>query len=133
MVHYVSAYLVALAIFLIIDGIWLGLVARNFYVSRMGDLLLDRPRFFVAFLFYAIFVAGMVYFAIGGGLNGAGWQGAAFDGGLFGFFAYLTYNATNLATLKGFDPVVAVVDTFWGATLGAAVSGLTVAIVSAFL
>ena len=124
--RYVAAYLIALAIFLVLDGLWLGLVARGFYMSRIGDLILDQPRWGVAALFYALYVVGLVYFAVSTGLDPARPAGAARTGGRFGFFAYLTYNATNLSTLKGYSAVVAAVDTTWGTVMGAAVAGLTV-------
>lgn len=128
---YLSAYAVALVLFLILDGLWLGLVARTFYTSRIGDLMLDQPRWGVAVVFYALYVVGLVYFAISGAMQPANWQGATLNGALFGFFAYLTYNATNLSVFKGYDAVVAVVDTSWGTFVGAVVAGGTVLILSA--
>ncbi len=56
----------------------------------------------------------------------AGPQGALIDGALYGFFTYLTYNATNLAVLRDYDAAVAIVDTIWGTVLGSAVSVTTV-------
>lgn len=129
---YVSAYGVALVIFLVLDFLWLGVVAKSFYAARMGDLMLDHPRWGAAAIFYLLYLIGLVYFAISGGFAGAGWAIAARDGALFGFFTYLTYNATCLSVLKGFDPAVAVVDTLWGTAMGAIVSGATVLIVTAF-
>lgn len=129
---YAYAYGLALLIFLVLDFIWLGFVARGFYAARMGELLLERPKLGVALLFYVIYVVGLVYFAISAGLEAGSWRIAAFNGALFGFFTYLTYDATNLAILKGYDPVVALVDTLWGTLLGAVVSGATVAILAAF-
>jgi uncharacterized membrane protein len=95
-------------------------------MSRIGDLILDQPRWGVAALFYALYVVGLVYFAVSTGLDPARPAVAALNGGLFGFFAYLTYNATNLSTLKGYSALVAAVDTTWGTIMGAAVAGLTV-------
>ncbi len=127
---YASAYGIALVIFLVMDAVWLGIVARGFYMARIGDLILDQPRWGVAAVFYAIYIVGLVYFAISVGMAERSWQTAAFNGALFGFFAYLTYNGTNLAVLRGYDGVVAVVDTLWGASVGAIVAGGTVAILS---
>ena len=124
--RYAQAYGIALVIFLILDGIWLGLVARTFYTSRIGDIMLDQPRWGVAAIFYAIYVMGIVYFAVQAGLAQSSWTTAAFNGALFGFFSYLTYNATNLSVIRGYDGVVAVVDTLWGASVGAVVAGGTV-------
>jgi uncharacterized membrane protein len=120
---YATAYGVALVIFLIMDALWLGVVARGFYTSRMGELLLDQPRWGVAAIFYALYIVGLVYFAIVPGMASGSWVTGAFNGALFGFFAYLTYNATNLSVLRGYDPVVAVVDTSWGTIMGAVVAG----------
>jgi uncharacterized membrane protein len=128
---YATAYGVALVIFLAIDALWLGLVAKSFYMERMGDLMADQPRWGVAVVFYAVYVIGLVYFAISIGMESGDWRGAALNGALLGFFCYLTYDATNLAVLKGYDPVVAVVDTVWGAVISGFTSGATVAILNA--
>jgi len=127
----IAAYFVALAIFLALDALWLGVVARNFYASRMGSLMLEQPRWGVAVLFYLLFIVGLIYFAIASHLIAGDWRSAALNGALFGFFCYLTYDATNLAVVKGFDTTLALVDTLWGTVLGAVVSGATVAVVSA--
>jgi uncharacterized membrane protein len=42
------------------------------------------------------------------------WFLAAGRGGLFGLVAYATYDLTNLATLKGFPTILAVMDLSWG-------------------
>ena len=127
---YASAYLVALVLFLALDAIWLGLVARGFYTGRMGPLMADPPRWGVAAVFYLLFVLGLVYFGISQHLAAGDWRNAALNGALFGFFCYLTYDATNLAVVKGFDGLLAVVDTTWGTFLGGFVAGATVAIVN---
>ena len=36
-------------------------------------------------------------------------------GAMFGFFAYATYDLTNLATLKGWSVGIALLDLAWGA------------------
>ena len=101
--RYLPAYGTALVVFLILDGLWLGLIARVFYMDRMGSLMADPPRLGVAAVFYAVFVVGLVYFAISGSLASGDWKTAALHGALFGFFCYLTYDGTNLAVLKGYD------------------------------
>lgn len=125
---YAPAYGLALLIFLLLDFLWLGFVARSFYVSRIGEMMLDRPKWSVAGVFYALYVIGLIYFAVSAGLEAGNWRIAAVNGALFGFFTYLTYNATNLSVFKGYDPLVAVVDTLWGTVIAAVVSGTTAAI-----
>jgi uncharacterized membrane protein len=126
------AYVVALIVFLAIDLTFLGYVARSFYVERMGSLMADQPRWGIAFIFYALYVAGLLYFVVLGALEGGNWTSAALNGALFGFFCYLTYDMTNLAVMKGYDPVLAVVDTIWGTVLTGTVAAITVALVSRF-
>ena len=42
---------------LICDGIWLGLIARNFYRDQLGALMLPSPNLAVGALFYLFFAA----------------------------------------------------------------------------
>jgi uncharacterized membrane protein len=115
--QYLAAYLATAAIFLFIDFLWLGYIAKTFYFSRLGDLLLDKPNLGVAAIFYAVYVIGVVIFAVGPALKSGSWQTALVYGALFGFFCYATYDMTNLATLKGWPVSVAIVDVIWGTVL----------------
>jgi uncharacterized membrane protein len=125
------AYIVALVLFLIFDGVWLGLAARSLYVPRIGSMMLEQPRRGAAAIFYLLYPAGLVYFAVAAGWQNGSWQTAALDGAILGFIAYLTYNATNLSIMRGYDGVIAAVDTAWGAVASAVASGGAVAILLA--
>ncbi|NWG46939.1 MAG: DUF2177 family protein [Alphaproteobacteria bacterium] len=113
------AYAGSLIAFLAIDYLWLTRVALDFYRSRIGELLLERPNLAVAGLFYLFYVVGVVVFAVGPALKAGDWRLALAYGALFGLIAYGTYDITNLATLKGWSPTVAVVDILWGGVLTA--------------
>ncbi len=115
--QYLAAYVVTAVIFLFIDFLWLGYIAKTFYFSRLGELLLDKPNLGVAAVFYAVYVIGIVIFAVGPALQSGSWKTALLYGALFGFFCYATYDMTNLATLKGWPVTVAIVDTIWGTVL----------------
>jgi len=131
-VKYAVAYIAAMAVFLVLDFIWLGHVAKNFYWSRMDGLLLDQPRLGVAAVFYVIWVAGLVWFALVPAMTSGSLATALVNGALFGLFTYITYNGTNLAVLKGYDPVVAITDTSWGIFVGAFSSGAAFLALKAF-
>jgi uncharacterized membrane protein len=120
------AYAITAVGFFLIDFIWLSTMVNSFYKPRMAGLLLDTPRMGVAVLFYAIYVVGIVAFAVLPALREGGWTQAIWSGALLGFFAYATYDMTNLATLRGFSAEVAVVDMIWGTavTSAAAVIGV---------
>jgi len=115
--QYLAAYLATAAIFLLVDFVWLAYVAKNFYAARLGPLLLDKPNLTVAAVFYAIYVIGVVIFAVAPALQSGSWKTALIYGALFGLFTYGTYDMTNLATLKNWSVTVTVVDIIWGTVL----------------
>jgi len=114
------AYIATLVIFLTLDAIWLGTVAGSTYRQAIGHLMLDRPNFITAAVFYAIYVVGILIFAVMPALRRGQWTFALTHGALFGFFAYLTYDMRNLSTLKGWPLWLAALDTAWGTALTAA-------------
>jgi len=126
LISHLVLYAATLAIFLAIDIVWLKKVAAPMFRRHVGALMLEEPRMGVAALFYAAYCVGIVYFA---GAPAAGDPGAALrDGALFGLFAYGAYEATNLATLKGWTWRMAALDTAWGAVLTGVSAGLAVAL-----
>lgn len=108
------AYLSTVVVFFAIDFVWLNFVAQKFYNAQMGDLLKESFNMPVAAGFYLIYIVGIVIFAINPALKSGAWTTALIYGALFGFFCYVTYDLTNLSTMKGFPPLVAVVDIAWG-------------------
>jgi uncharacterized membrane protein len=70
-----------------------------------------------AFLFYFMYIAGIILFAVKPGLDAGSLAKAALWGALFGFFTYATYDLTNLATLREWPIKVVVVDILWGTLL----------------
>jgi uncharacterized membrane protein len=119
-------YLVVLVVFLAIDAVWLTTAARTVYRPEIGQLLRDQPNFVVAFIFYAIYAAGLLILVIWPQLDAPGITRAILYGAIFGLVAYATYDMTNLATMKGFTAKIAIIDMVWGTFLSAAVSGASV-------
>lgn len=119
-------YLLTLLFFFLIDMLWLGGLARGFYDRQIGFLRSERVNWAAALLFYFLFNLGLLLFAVSPALE-AGDAGLALQrGALFGFFTYMTYDLTNLATLKGWPARMVVVDILWGTVLCAAVAGVVV-------
>lgn len=116
------AYISGLIAFLFIDFIWLKYIALSFYREQIGHLMLDKPNLGIALLFYLFYVVGVVVLAVNPALEKGQWTTAVLYGGLLGFVAYGTYDITNLATLKTWPPIVAVVDMIWGTVLTASVA-----------
>ena len=110
-------YAATAAVMLVLDALWLGLVATTLYAQGIGHLMAEAPRLGVAALFYGLYPVGLVMFAVA---PAAGWRDAALKGALFGFFAYATYDLTNLATLKDWPTWLAALDVTWGTLVSAA-------------
>ncbi len=122
MTRYILLYAATVPVFFLIDLLWLGVVARDFYRSQVGSLMADPIVWPVAILFYLLFIAGLLFFAVRPALNAGTWTRALLLGGAFGFFAYMTYDLTNLATLRDWPAALTVVDIAWGTVLGATVA-----------
>lgn len=115
-------YLITLPIFICIDMLWLGLIARSFYVKEIGFLMKSNVNWIAAGAFYLLFTIGLVLFVISPALEKGSWTYALLFGALFGLITYATYDLTNLATVKDWPLVVTIVDLLWGAVLGGIVS-----------
>ncbi len=115
-------YLITVPIFFLIDLLWLGVLARDFYQRRLGYLMRPQINWSAAILFYFLFIIGIVLFAVKPALEVQSALRALILGALFGFFTYATYDLTNLATVKDWPLIVTVVDLIWGTVLCGAVS-----------
>lgn len=111
---YGIAYIATGLVFLAIDAIWLTVAAQRLYRPLMGDMLVESFRLAPAALFYFIYIAGIVVFAIAPAFSSDRWTTATSYGAFLGLFAYATYDLTNQATLKNWPVIVTVVDLGWG-------------------
>jgi uncharacterized membrane protein len=115
-------YFITLAVFFVIDMIWLGVVARGFYRRHLGSFMSPKVNWIAAMLFYLLFIVGLLVFVIRPALVGGVLLNALFYGALLGLISYATYDLTNLATMKDWPLIVTVVDLIWGTVLGGVVS-----------
>jgi uncharacterized membrane protein len=122
MMKVIYLYLLTIPVFFGIDMIWLGDVARGFYRTHLGHLLRPDVNWTAAIIFYLLYIIGILIFATMPALDKNSPLQAVLLGGLFGFFAYATYDLTNLATLKDWPVIVVWVDIAWGVVLTASVS-----------
>ena len=127
---FIKLYFIALPVFLGIDMIWLGLVAKGFYAKQVGFLMKTNINWTAAIIFYLLFIIGLVIFVITPALEKNSWQQALLLGALFGLISYATYDLTNLATIKDWPILVTFVDLFWGTIVAGSVSVITYFIAS---
>lgn len=116
------SYLLTFVVFLIVDMLWLGVIAKNIYQKYLGSFLSENVNWTAAIIFYLLFVVGILIFAIYPAVNKDSAFNAILMGALFGFFTYATYDLTNLATLKDWPLTIVFIDILWGTTLSAIVS-----------
>jgi len=119
---YLALYGLSALAFVAIDFVWLGLVAPGFYQKHLGHIL--RPEFLKvpAILFYAVFIAGVLVFAVLPGLAADSLVRTMALGAFLGFFAYATFDLTSMALIEGFPWIVVFVDLTWGTVLTASVA-----------
>jgi uncharacterized membrane protein len=122
---YLKLYALTVPVFFIIDLIWLGVVARGFYQKNLKYILSPNVNWTAAIIFYLMYIAGILIFAVLPGIAKDSVRHAALWGALFGFFTYATYDLTNLALLKDWPLNIVVVDILWGMVLCTVVSTLS--------
>lgn len=132
-INYPALYIVALSVFIVLDGIWLGLVAKNLYATQLKGLMTDNVKWGAAILFYLLFIGMLIYFVIAPALQGGSLQIAATRGALFGLATYATYDLTNYATLKGFPLNIVIIDMIWGTFLSASVASIAYVLYTKFV
>ena len=124
--RYIVLYLATLIVMVPIDLVFLGLVAKGFFTSEVGDML-GEIRPLPAVLFDLLYVVGILVFVSGG--REATFLSALLYGALFGLFCYATFELTSLSILKRWTWRVAAVDVGWGSLMTAvsATAGLAIA------
>lgn len=124
---FITLYGLSVPVFFLMDMLWLGVLAKDFYQEKLGYIM-GEVLWVPALLFYFIFLIGLTFFATHPAVRAGKWKVGALYGALFGFFTYMTYDFSNLATLKDWPVSVVIVDIMWGTFLGGLVAGLVSAV-----
>ena len=122
----IKQYLVALTTFLVVDMIWLGVIAKNLYSKYLGDIMTDKVNWLAAIIFYLLFIVGLVIFVINPGLESKSLIKTIGLAALFGLITYTTYDLTNLATIRNWPLLITIIDLVWGMTLSTIVATITI-------
>jgi len=108
--------------FMVLDGVWLGLLMKDFYrdqlapIARLGTGGI-APNWPAAFVVYALLGAGIALFVIP---RAPSVSLAAVYGALFGLVVYGVYDFTNYSTLRQWPLALVVADVAWGVAASAA-------------
>ncbi len=112
MPHAFKPYLAALLVMGLLDALWLGVLARDFYRQEMGEQMVAQVRWVPALLFYFGYPAALVALALYP--TGQPFAQQVARAALVGLVAYGVYDLTNLATLRHWPVRLALVDVAWG-------------------
>ncbi len=123
--NFIKLYLISLPIFSLIDLLFVGVIARDFYKEQIGHLMAPEIRWGAVFFFYLFYLFGLVFFAVLPSIREKSWIQALLYGALFGFICYSTYDLTNLATLVKWPIKMVYYDLIWGALISGTVSVIT--------
>jgi len=126
----IKLFIIALPVFLFLDFIWLGLLAKNFYKTEFGSLALrvgDRlaPNLPGAAVTYLVLVAGLVFLVINPNI-GANLSKLLLTAAIFGLTVYGTYDLINYSTLVNWSVKLTIIDMVWGMTVCTLTSFITV-------
>ncbi len=119
---YLAVYAAMLLVLFLVDMLWLRVIASDWYAQGLGHLMASSPNLIAAAVFYLMFPAGLLIFVVLPAGN-ATLISAVAMGALFGFFAYATYDLSNLATLKAWPVSLTLLDMAWGSFLSAICAG----------
>ncbi len=117
----------------ILDAVWLTTMTERLYRRQMPELLLATPMWVPAIAFYLIYAAAVTHLIVLPAIDrGDSLLRVVAAGALLGLAAYGTYDLTNHATIRGWSPVVTIVDMAWGTTLTAVVAAVAVLVTRRF-
>lgn len=126
---WLTSYVVAVVVFVLVDLVWLTVIAADLYDEQLGDLLRDPANVPAAVAFYVLFIAGIVHFVVVPSLQRQSPRWAFGSGAFFGLVTYATWDLTSLAVIEGFPAALVPIDLAWGAFLASVVSGVTTLVV----
>ncbi len=118
MTPYLVAYVSTFVVFTLLDVIWLTSVGAALYRQTLGSILLSDVKMAPAAIFYLLYPAGLVIFAVAPALKSGNVSLALMFGALFGLFTYATYDLTNYATLRNWTAQITIIDIMYGAVMG---------------
>jgi uncharacterized membrane protein len=113
----IYTFLISVPVVFVFDMLWLGFFAKDFYNKLMSPVVTIQFYWPAVIAFYILYMIGIFYFAVVPGVTAQSMQKTLLLAALFGFFCYMTYDLTNLATVKDWPKLLVFVDIAWGVVL----------------
>jgi len=124
---FLKQLIAAFACFLILDFVWLGYVVKVFNLKQLAEIgRIKNSQFDVlyapALLVYLFMALMLIYFVLPRLEADASLPEIFIIGAIAGLLTYGIFDMTNLAILKGYPLMFALVDMAWGTFLFGAVA-----------
>lgn len=110
---FIVGCIAVLLTFLLLDSIWLGLLAKETYVQAMQGRLRETYPVFPWVSFYLIYVFAINHLVVQPNLHQPYWR-VILSGGTLGMAAYGAYNLTNYAIMADWPLSITLLDLGWG-------------------
>lgn len=120
--HFTKLYVSTLAVLVVLDAVWLGIVSKEFYKAELGAIARRQgdaltPIWWAAVAAYSMLALGIILFVLPRVSGANPLSSAALWGFIFGLITYGVYDMTNYATLDTWSLRLVVVDMLWGGTI----------------
>jgi uncharacterized membrane protein len=109
---------------IILDLIWIGVVAQGIYQAQIGYLLSPTVVWWAAIVLYALYAAGIAYFVVLPAIRKRSLTRALATGFFFGLTVFAVYDLTNLATIRDWPVAISFIDMAYGSIVAAVTSAL---------
>ena len=120
MLFYIKWFISTAACFLILDSLWLGIIATDLYGNAYGSMLRLAdgriiPVYWAAAIVYTLLIWGILAFVVpkASGL----WVMGLLWGSVFGLVTYGVYDFTNYSVMANWPLKICIIDTLWGCIL----------------
>ncbi len=121
---FLKLYIISLVSYVILDSLWVGVIASGFYRKQLSFLFVDKINYLPIVVFYFLYVFGIVYIILEPNLS-KNLMHVFVSGLVLGLVAYGTYDLVNSATIKEWSNVATIVDMLWGGFATGLVSVIT--------
>jgi uncharacterized membrane protein len=116
----IAAYFTSFIVFLAVDAVIIFSFGARSYRNTLQDVLAQDIKIAPAVLFYLLFCAGRVCFAVVPGLEAGQWRVAALKGALYGLFTYAKFALTCYAAIRNWTFQLAATDLCGGTMISCA-------------
>ncbi|MFQ3235171.1 MAG: putative membrane protein [Paraglaciecola sp.] len=117
--RFLIAYGAVLLAFLLLDGIWLGVIARETYITALQGLLRQDFPILPWVIFYLLYGIAIVHLVVAPNYAKRSGISVVISGAVLGMAAYGAYNMTNYAILADWPLAISIKDWLWGTVVTA--------------